>query len=663
MVVFGICSCSLPHTSLTSPDGKTVVEFSTNNRGEMFYSVKYNDSTVIAPSRMGLECRGEAGFAEGFKVKGVQFADTSYIWHQPWGKSKEVGCNYRQMLIKLENGGKEKLNICFRVFNSGLGFRYECISEGKDSLVVTDELTQFNIAQKGTAWHTPANFDTYELGYIKEPISEVESANTPITCKTVNGTYLSLHEAALTNFPDMTVRKDKEGILTADLAPYPDGTKAKFAADRFITPWRTIQLGESAAELINSQLIINLNEPCKIKGDLSWCKPMKYIGIWWGMHLGIDSWAMDERHGATTENAKRYIDFAAAHNIQGVVFEGWNKGWETWGGNQTFDFTAPYDDFDVEEIARYAKEKNIAIIGHHETGGNIYNYEKQLDKAYQWSASLGMHYMKTGYAGGIPDGLNHHGQVMVNHYRKVVETAAKYQTNLDVHEPIKPTGIRRTYPNMMTREGARGMEWNAWSEGNSPTHTMTLPFTRLLAGPMDYTPGTFDILFEKTKHSPRRKKWNDLDKGNSRVHTTLARQIANWVILYSPLQMASDRIESYENHPAFKFFEDFDADCDWSKAIDGEIGEYIVVVRRAKNKFFLGAGTNEESRELTIPLNFLPKEKEYTATIYADAADADYETNPEAYEIRTVEVTSNGNLTIKMSRGGGQAVVFVEKEK
>jgi len=326
---------------------------------------------------------------------------------------------------------------------------------------------------------------------------------------------------------------------------------------------------------------------------------------------------------------------------------------------QTFDYTKPYVDFDMAEVARYAKEKGIEIIGHHETGGNIFNYERQLDNAYKWYADLGVHSVKTGYAGGLPGGHSHHGQFNVRHYRKVVQTAAGYHTTVNAHEPIKDTGIRRTYPNMMTREGARGMEWNGWSEGNPPEHHELLPFTRLLGGPMDYTPGTFDILYEKTRNSPRRKKWNDLDKGNSRVNTTLAKQIANWVVIYSPLQMASDMIENYEGHPAFQFFRDFDADCDWSEALQGEPGEFVAVVRKAKDKYFLGATTNEESRTLTIPLDFLEKDKKYHAVIYADGEDADWKTNPTSYQIKDKEVTAADTLSVGMAKGGGQAVSFI----
>ena len=410
--------------------------------------------------------------------------------------------------------------------------------------------------------------------------------------------------------------------------------------------------------LINSGLILNLNEPCALE-TTDWIRPMKYVGIWWGMHLGVESWVINDRHGATTENAKRYIDFAAANNIEAVMYEGWNEGWENWGGSQTFDYTRPYADFDIEEIARYAREKGVAIIGHHETGGNIINYEKQLDKSYKWYADLGIHSVKTGYAGGLPDGHNHHGQYNVRHYRNVVETAAKYHTTLDVHEPIKDTGIRRTYPNMMTREGARGMEWNAWSEGNPPEHHVMLPFTRLLAGPMDYTPSIFDIMYERAKNSPYRKQWNMKDSKDCRINSTLAKQIANWVILYSPLQMAADMIENYEGHPAFQFFRDFDADCDWSEALAGEPGEFVVIVRRAGEKYFLGAATNEEAREVTVALDFLEKDKTYRAVIYADGKDADWVTNPTAYEIIEKQVTATDILSVNMAKGGGQAITFM----
>lgn len=656
LLLLHVSSCTLqPETRIASPDKSIGLSFALTNNGGMTYEVTVNGSTFISPSALGFESKEGMNLADGFHITSTDFDSQDTTWTQPWGENKSIRNHYNEMAIHLTNAQNTKLTLRFRVFDDGLGFRYEYQVPGVDSLFLMNERTAFNIAKEGTSWSIPASFETYELLYRTLPLSEVESANTPMTFKTQQGVYASIHEAALTDFPEMTLKQTHGTHFKSELASWPDGVKARFAGDSFQTPWRTIQMASKAVGLINSGLILNLNEPCKLE-TTDWIRPMKYVGIWWGMHLGVETWAMDERHGATTTNAKRHIDFAAANHIEAVMFEGWNEGWESWGGMQTFDYTQPYADFDIVEIARHAQEKGIQIIGHHETGGNIPNYERQLDKAYQWSADLGIHSVKTGYAGGFPNGHSHHGQYGVRHYRKVVETAAKHHTTLNAHEPIKDTGIRRTYPNMMTREGARGMEWNGWSEGNPPEHHELLPFTRLLGGPMDYTPGTFDILFEKTRLSPRRKKWNDQDKGNSRVNTTLAKQLANWVILYSPLQMASDMIENYEGHPAFQFFRDFDADCDWSKALDGEPGEFVVVVRRAKESYFLGASTNEEARKVIIKLDFLEEGKKYKAIIYADGEEADWKTNPTSYQITERTVSSHDNLTIVMKKGGGQAV-------
>lgn len=657
--LFLLCGCSSRPTSVSSPDGHIALTFALNEAGNMSYAVTVNGTDFILPSPMGFEGRDGVNLAEGFRVENTEFASKDEAWTQPWGENKNLRNHYNEMAVHLKNAADTRLVARFRVFDDGLGFRYEYEVPGADSLFIMNELTEFRIANDGTSWSIPASFETYELLYRTLPISGIDNANTPMTFKTEDGIYASIHEAALTDFPEMTLKHTEGCSFVAELAPWPDGVKARFEGEKFTTPWRTIQIAPQAVGLINSALILNLNEPCVLEGDLSWIRPMKYVGIWWGMHLGVETWAMDDRHGATTANAKRHIDFAAANNIEAVMFEGWNEGWESWGGMQTFDYTKPYADFDMDEVVRYANEKGVQIIGHHETGGNILNYERQLDASYKWYADYGVHNVKTGYAGGLPNGHNHHGQYNVRHYRRVVQTAAKYHTTIDAHEPIKDTGIRRTYPNMMTREGARGMEWNGWSEGNPPEHHVLLPFTRLLGGPMDYTPGTFDILYDRTRNSPRRKKWNDLDQGNSRVNTTLAKQIANWVVLYSPLQMASDLIENYEGHPAFQFFRDFDADCDWSEALQGEPGEFIAVVRRAKDKYFLGATTNAEARSLTIPLSFLEDGKTYQTVIYADGEDADWETNPTSYEIVKREVTSVDTLDVKMAKGGGQAVTFL----
>ncbi|MBO5810347.1 MAG: glycoside hydrolase family 97 protein [Bacteroidales bacterium] len=689
-------SCTSHKTEVSSPDKNIRLAFNIDNEGFMSYNIKVNDSIFIDDSQLGFEAKDGLNLSNSFEIIKTEFSSKDETWNQIWGENKTIRNHYNEMAIHLANIDSTYLVIRFRLFNDGLGFRYEYRIKDTDKIILTDELTTFNIKENGVSWSIPASFETYELLYRTLPLNEVEDANTPFTFKTTRlqdykttslsvnesissesvsesesvSIYASIHEAALTDFPEMTLRlhqskderlkaKGKSRQFKVQLAPYPDGkTKAIFEKDNFISPWRTIQISDKAVGLINSNLILNLNEPCVLEGDLSWIRPMKYVGVWWGMHLGVESWVMGDRHGATTENAKRYIDFAADNNIDAVLFEGWNEGWDSWGGRQNFDFTKAYADFDIDEIMRYAKEKDIEVIGHHETGGNIINYENQLEEAYRWTKEKGINCVKTGYAGGLPDRHNHHGQHNVRHYRKVVETAARHHITLDVHEPIKPTGIRRTYPNMMTREGARGMEWNAWSEGNPPEHHVMLPFTRLLAGPMDYTPGTFDILFDNTRNSPLRKKWNSNDKGNSRVNTTLAKQLANWVILYSPLQMASDMIEHYEGHPAFQFFRDFNPDCDWSEALQGEPGEYVAIVRRAGEDFFLGAATNGSAREIEIPLTFLEKGKSYEATIYSDGDDAHWETNPTSYKIEKKTVSSHDTLFIKMAAGGGCAVVF-----
>ena len=649
-------ACS-ENTILQSPGKKIGIEFSLTDDGEPKYSVTVEGQPFIMPSAMGLIASDTTySLSSGFKLVSVKHASADETWTQPWGENKTIRDTHNEMAVLLKNSTGVSLTVRFRAFDDGIGYRYEYDINKTNDIVITDELTEFRFASEATSWSIPANFDTYELEYRTMPLSEVENANTPITFRTETGIYASVHEAALTDFPEMTLIKEDSTAFRANLAPLPDGTKA-VVSGKFITPWRTVQIADKAVGLINSSLILNLNEPCAIE-NTDWIKPMKYVGVWWGMHLGVESWVINDRHGATTENAYKYIDFAAENNIQAVLFEGWNEGWESWGGRQNFDFTKPYADFDIKKVISYAKSKGISVINHHETGGNIPNYEKQLDKAYSWSHELGMPAVKTGYAGGFPDGYSHHSQYGVRHYRKVVQTAAKYETMLDVHEPIKATGIRRTYPNMMTREGARGMEWNAWSDGNLPEHHTMLPFTRLLGGPMDYTPGIFDILYENIKDNPNRKQWNMKDSKDCRVNTTLAKQIACWVVLYSPLQMASDMIENYQGHPAFQFFRDFNADCDWSEALAGEPGEFVSIVRRAGEEYFLGSVTDENPRKYQLPLSFLKDGVTYQATFYADGADADWKTNPTSYRIYQKTVTSNDSLDVEMAAGGGQAVVF-----
>lgn len=650
-ILLSVCLMSLSwggafaeKAAVASPSGKITVEFN-NDYGVALYSVKCDGNYLIAPSRLGIVTRQwKANEAATVKIDRSQHDST---WTQPWGENKTIRENYNEMAVALDNG---RLTVRFRAFDDGIGFRYELNAPG-DSLTVTDELTEFRFSPGGESWAIPASFETYELEYRHLPIAEVTDANTPFTFRTDTDLFGSIHEAALYDYPEMTLRRNAAGVLKADLAPLPDGVKA-YIPSRFTTPWRTIQIGPSATSLINSSLILNLNEPSKI-ADTDWIKPQKYVGIWWGMHLGTQTWTMGPRHGATTENAIRYIDFARANNLQGVLFEGWNEGWENWGGNQHFDYCKAYADFDIDSIAAYARKNNIELWMHDETGGNIPEFEAALEDAFAYYASLGVHTVKTGYAGGFKGGYLHHSQYGVRHYQKVVETAARYRIMIDAHEPIKETGIRRTWPNMMTREGARGMEWNAWSEGNSADYLTTLPYVRLLSGPMDYTPGIFDIDYNRAKADPGRIEWNG-PNGHCSIKTTLARQIANWVIIYSPLQMAADQIENYEGHEAFQFFRDFDADCDWSEALAGEIGKYIVVARRAADRYFLGAGTNSESRTIEVPLSFLAEGVTYTATIYADSP-----AGRDRVDITQRTVTSADQLEIKMNPTGGQAVTFI----
>ena len=656
--LFLSCVCLLlfacgGNPEIISPDGRTRLSFVTGADGCMAYTVERDGKPLILPSALGLVVQ-ERKLAGGFSVPEIVKRSVDETWTQPWGENKILRDCHNEMTAVLKNDDGVLLTLRFRAFDDGVAFRYEWEVPDLDSLTVTDELTEFRFAEDGVSWSIPGNFNTYELLYRELPVSAVENANTPFTFR-VDGTYGSIHEAALYDFPEMNLYRTDSLAFKAELAPLPDGIKARIPS-KFMTAWRTIQVGDKAVDLINSSLILNLNEPSKI-ADTSWIKPQKYIGVWWGLHLGTHTWTMGPRHGATTENALRHIDFAAANNIQGVLFEGWNEGWENWGKTQHFDYVKPYADFDLDRIAAYAREKNIELWMHNETGGNIPEYEAALETAMQRYAGLGVHAVKTGYAGGFRDGQLHHSQYGVRHYQRVVETAARYGIVIDAHEPIKDTGIRRTWPNMMTREGARGMEWNAWSEGNSAEYLCTLPFVRLLSGPMDYTPGVFDLDYSRVRgRETGMQEWNG-DNNSCCIKTTLARQIANWVIIYSPLQMASDLIENYEGHPAFQFFRDFDADCDWSEALQGEPGEYIVVVRRAGDSFFLGAGTNDEPRTLTQKLGFLKSGMTYTATIYADAPDS--AENPENYRIEKRTVTSADMLEIAMTARGGQAVTFV----
>lgn len=656
LLPFWACSRQ-DNLQLNAPNDKIHLTFSTD-QGNPTYMIQFMGKKILTPSSMGFNFKHQAPINGNLEIRKIESMSINENWQTVWGESKKIRNNYNGAIISLQETGKlkRKIKIEFRVFNDGVGFRYIIPKQqNMDSLLITSENTQFAIAGNPKSWWIPQDYDSYEHLYNTTPLSKVEAANTPITMQRTDGICISIHEAALTDYPGMTLQhiKGTNNIFSSNLVPWPNGIKVKTKAG-MKTPWRTIQITENPGQLITSSMILNLNEPNKLK-DVSWIKPMKYVGVWWGMHLGTETWTMGPRHGATTHNTKRYIDFAASHNIQGVLAEGWNTGWENWGAKDAFDQITPYKDFDLKKVVEYAQSKGISFIGHHETGGDIPSYEKFMEKAFEQYHKLGMHAVKTGYAGGIiPRGQHHHGQWMVNHYRKVVKMAAKYQLMVDAHEPIKPTGIRRTYPNMMTREGVRGMEWNAWSSGNIPEHTVILPFTRMLAGPIDYTPGIFDIKYEKHKNS--RVKWNSNDKGNSRIHTTLSKQLALLVILYSPLQMAADLPENYENHPAFQFIEDLKTDWNQTKVVNAAIGDYVTIARQNGNCWYVGSITDEKEREMAISLDFLTDNQSYLATIYSDSAKTNLETNPTAYDLKKVIVNSKTILKLHLVHSGGAAI-------
>jgi len=655
VLLFSACESS-KSVELLSPNGEVVFNLEVNENGQAFYKLQTNQNKIFSNSRLGLELREDSLFTNGLRVVDVVRNEKNENWQPVWGPNESILEKYNEVIISLKNHENNDLKLYVRLFDDGLGFRYEIPQQiDIDSINLTKELTEFNFAQDGTAWSIPANFDSYEMLYRTTKLSNVQDANTPITVKMESGYYVSIHEANLTDYAGMTLKNTGGTNFQANLVPWPDGIKVK-TKSKLISPWRTIIISKNAAGLVESNLIQNLNAPCVLE-DTNWIKPMKYIGIWWGMHLGVETWTPGPVHGATTENMKKYIDFASKNNVQAVLAEGWNTGWENWGKPKAFDQITPYPDFDFDKIVEYAKSKGVELIGHHETGGDYIFYEKSMNRAFAKLHSNGIRVLKTGYAGPIPNGFFHHGQKMVQHYRKVVETAAKYQLMIDAHEPIKATGISRTYPNMMTREGARGMEWNGWSEGNPPEHHLVLPFTRCLGGPIDYTPGTFDILYKNRKEYT---KWNSNDKGNSRVNTTLAKQLALWVCLYSPLQMASDLVSNYEGQPAFKFFANLPADFDESKVLAAEIGDVYAVARRKENNWYVGTITDENAREIDLDMSFLDPDKKYKATIYADSENTSLNDNPTEIKIFKKDVNNKTILHVKMQNSGGQAIEIQE---
>ncbi|MFZ0390781.1 MAG: glycoside hydrolase family 97 protein [Calditrichia bacterium] len=635
--------------------------FMKNNRP--FYRVQRFGNEVIKPSRLGLILKNSPSFAWGLSPEAHRIRSVDETWEQVWGEKREIRNHYNELQVDLKGDGGQRLTLRFRVYDDGIGFRYEVPEQsGLKDFEIMDELTEFRFTGDHTAWWIGAyQGNRYEYLYQQTPLSQTDTVHTPVTLETKDGLYLSIHEAALTDFASMTLARSGRYTYTADLVPWWDGVKVKTQTP-MKSPWRTIQISDSPGGLITSYLILNLNEPNQLQ-DVSWIEPGKYVGIWWEMHIGKASWESGEKHGATTANTKKYIDFAAKYGFKGVLVEGWNQGWDgNWIANgDKFSFTKSYPDFNLQELAGYAKQKGVRLIGHHETATGITNYERQMEDAFNLYQNLGVRVVKTGYVGhgrnirwtdaqGREHREWHHGQFMVRHYRHVVQEAAKHQIMLDVHEPVKATGIRRTWPNMMTREGARGQEYNAWSGdgGNPPDHTVILTFTRLLGGPMDFTPGIFDIMLDDYRP-------------DNRVNTTLAKQLALYVVIYSPLQMAADLPENYEANPEpFQFIVDVPTDWEDTRVLHARIGDYVTIVRKDRNSpdWFLGSITDENGRLLEAPLGFLDEGKTYVAEIYRDSLTTDWKTNPLPVEITRQLVTSSTVLPLRLAPGGGQAIRF-----
>jgi alpha-glucosidase len=575
--------------------------------------------------------------------------DTS--WETIWGENKMIGDHHVRALFEASNA-KHKLHIEIKTFNDGIAFRYIIPEQGMDSLNLMNELTEFNINNNPTYWWIEADYDSYERLYKKSHINEIDSAHTPLTAKFDNSKYIAIHEAALVNYASMTLKNNGTGF-ECNLVPWPDGVKVK-TARTLTSPWRVIIIGDNAGDLIESDMILNLNQPNKLK-DTDWIEPMRYMGIWWDMHLQTKTWHEGEKHGATTDYAMQMIDFASLHGFKGLLVEGWNTGWEEW---RNWDFTKPYADFDIEKVQQYAIEKNMTLIGHHETGGRVSTeYEPQMQAAFEYYAQLGIKAVKTGYVGKIDNGQYHHGQWMVNHYQRVLETAAKEKIALIAHEPIKDTGLRRTWPNFLAREGVRGQEYNAWGNPSNPAeHTTIIPFTRGLAGPTDFTPGAFRMTLEEYRG----------ENFSSRIPTTLAKQLALYVTIYSPVQMACDLPKHYQEHmDMFKFIKDVPVDWETSKVIHAEIGEYLTIARkdRTSDNWYLGSITNENGRTLNLELNFLNKNQTYKAIIYKDGENADWKSNPYEYNIESMTVDFTKTMELNLAPGGGCAIEFIALQK
>lgn len=680
--------------SITSPDGQLRLNFSVNPQGEPVYELSYKGKAVIKPSKLGLELKNDPGLMNGFTLAGTETSTFDETWEPVWGEVKQIRNHYNEMAVTLNQKAQDRnIIIRFRLFDDGLGFRYEFpLQKNLNYFVIKEERTQFAMAGDHKAFWIPGDYDTQEYDYMESKLSEIRGlmeeavtgnasqtqfsptgVQTSLQMKTADGLYINLHEAALVDYSCMHLNlDDKNLVFESWLTPDAVGDKGYMQAP-CKSPWRTVIVSDDARDILASKLTLNLNEPCAYE-DVSWIKPVKYVGVWWEMIAGKSTWAYTDelpsvklgetdysktkpngRHGANNENVKRYIDFTAANGFDQVLVEGWNEGWEDWFGHSkdyVFDFVTPYPDFDVKMLNTYAKSKGVKLMMHHETSSSVRNYERHMDKAYQFMVDNGYNAVKSGYVGNIiPRGEHHYGQWMNNHYLYAVKKAADYKICVNGHEAVRPTGLCRTYPNLIGNESARGTEYEAFG-GSKPFHTTLLPFNRLIGGPMDYTPGIFDTKLDFM---------GDLPHGQ--VQTTLAKQLALYVTLYSPLQMAADLVENYEKHmDAFQFIKDVAVDWDDSRYIEAEPGDYITVARKAKgtDNWFVGGITDENARTANFTLDFLTPGKQYVATLYADGKDADYKENPTSYQIKKGIVTNKTKMSVKEARSGGFALSLIE---
>ena len=676
-------------SEVTSPSGEMKLTFTLRD-SKPYYSVSFRGKPVIKPSRLGYELHNAESLLEGFTQTGEKTSTFDETWTPVWGENKTIRNHYKELLVNLiqEKTGRV-MNLRFRVYDEGVGLRYEFPQEGSklNYFVVKEECTEFALTGDHIAWWIPGDYDTQEYEYSRSRLSEIRplfkkkvtdnasqtsfsetGVQTSLQLKTDDGLYINLHEAALVNYPAMHLNlDDKNMVFRSWLTPDAQGIKG-YLQTPCQSPWRTIMITDDARKVLSSHLILNLNEPCKIK-DTSWIHPTKYVGVWWEMISGKGDWAYTSqfpsvklgltdyakakpsgRHSANNENVRRYIDFAAQHGFNGVLVEGWNIGWEDWFGNSkeyVFDFQTPYPDFDIKALNEYAHSKGVKLIMHHETSSSIMNYEKHMDQAYQLMKDYGYDAVKSGYVGNlIPRGEHHYSQIAINHYQHAIERAADYKIMVNAHEAVRPTGLCRTYPNLIGNESARGTEYQAFG-GITPGHTAILPFTRLQGGPMDYTPGIFEMQCSN----------------GSRANSTIGGQLALYVTMYSPLQMAADFPENYEKHlDAFQFIKDVALDWDKSIYLEAEPMEYITAARKAKgsSSWFVGSVTGLKPHNSTLRLDFLDKGKTYVATVYADAPDADYKTNPQAYTITKGLVTAKSVLKLHSVAGGGYAISIVE---